>query len=89
MSILLPFLALLLVAGIAAYHRFTLAVFTALAASVLVAMAMAGANITATIVAGVILALVTLPIRSHSPAPIFCATMVDTAAPTAIAGIWR
>ncbi|MBC7657630.1 MAG: acyl-CoA dehydrogenase [Frankiaceae bacterium] len=62
MSILLPFLALLVVAGIAAYHRFTLAVFTALAASVLVALAMAGANTTATLIAGVILALATLPI---------------------------
>ena len=62
MSILLPFLALLLVGGIAAYHRFSLAVFTALAASVLVALALAGSHPTATLVAGIGLALVTLPI---------------------------
>ena len=62
MSSLLPFLALIVVAGIAAYHRFRLAVFVALAASVLVALALAGANLTATVVAGVLLALVTLPL---------------------------
>ena len=62
MSILLPFLALLLVGGIAAYHRFSLAVFTALAASVLVALALAGSHPTATLVAGIVLALATLPI---------------------------
>ena len=61
-SVLLPFLALVVVAGIAAYHRFRLAVFTALAASVLVALALAGANVTATVVAGVVLALFTLPL---------------------------
>ena len=62
MSMLLPFLALVLVAGIAAYHRFPLAVFTALAASALVALGLAGANLTATLVAGGLLALVTLPL---------------------------
>ena len=62
MSILLPFLVLLTVSGIAAYHRFSLAVFTALAASSLVAVGLAGANITATIVCAVLLALGTLPL---------------------------
>jgi acyl-CoA dehydrogenase len=59
---LLPFLALFLVAGIAAYHRFSLAVFTALAASVLVAMGLAGAPFVATVAAGILLALTTLPV---------------------------
>jgi acyl-CoA dehydrogenase len=62
MSILAPFLVLLLVVGIAAYHRFTLAVFTAIAASTLVAVGLLGGNFTATIVCGVLLALVTLPL---------------------------
>ncbi len=59
MNILLPFLVLLIIGGVAAYHRFTLAVFTALAASALVAVALAGANMTATIVCAVLLALAT------------------------------
>ena len=42
MSILLPFLALLLAVMVAAYHRLGLAVFTALAATVLVAVGLAG-----------------------------------------------
>jgi acyl-CoA dehydrogenase len=62
MSILAPFLVLLLVVGIAAYHRFTLAVFTAIAASTLVAVGLLGGNFTATVVCGVLLALVTLPL---------------------------
>ncbi|HMB43159.1 MAG TPA: acyl-CoA dehydrogenase family protein, partial [Luteimonas sp.] len=62
MSILAPFLVLLLVVGIAAYHRFTLAVFTAIAASALVAVGLLGGNFTATVVCAVLLALVTLPL---------------------------
>jgi acyl-CoA dehydrogenase len=62
MSILAPFLVLLLVVGIAAYHRFTLAVFTAVAASALVAVGLLGGNFTATVVCAVLLALVTLPL---------------------------
>jgi len=62
MSILLPILALLIAVGISAYHRFTLAVFTALAASLLVAVGLAGANFTATVVCAIVLALVTLPL---------------------------
>jgi acyl-CoA dehydrogenase len=50
MSILLPFLLLLLVAAIAAYHRFSLAVYAALSATVLVAAKLGGANATAVIV---------------------------------------
>ena len=62
MSILLPFLALLIVAGIAAYHRISLAAFTALAASTLVALGLAGSNLTATLVCATVLALVMLPL---------------------------
>jgi acyl-CoA dehydrogenase len=59
---LAPLLALLLVVGIAAYHRFTLAVFTAIAASALVVVGLLGGNFTATVVCGVLLALVALPL---------------------------
>ena len=62
MSILAPLLALLLAVGIAAYHRFSLAVFTAIAASALVAVGLLGGNFTATVVCGVLLALVALPL---------------------------
>jgi acyl-CoA dehydrogenase len=62
MSILLPFLVLLIVGAIAAYHRFSLPVFTALAASALVAVGLAGANLTATTICIVLLALATLPL---------------------------
>ena len=62
MSILAPFLALALATLLVAYHRWSLAVFTALTATLLVGVALAGANLTATIVAAVILALVTLPL---------------------------
>ena len=61
MSILIPFLALLLVGAVAAYHRFTLAVFVAVAACVLVALGLLGANLTAVLVCAVLLALFTLP----------------------------
>ncbi|WP_374472755.1 acyl-CoA dehydrogenase [Arenimonas sp.] len=62
MSILAPFLALLLATLLVAYHRWSLAVFTALSATLLVAVALAGANMTATTVAAVLLAVVTLPL---------------------------
>ena len=62
MSILAPFLALLLAILVAAYHRLSLAVFTALAATLLVACGLAGASFTATVVAAVLLALGTLPL---------------------------
>ncbi|MFT3805752.1 acyl-CoA dehydrogenase [Arenimonas sp.] len=62
MSIIAPFLALLVVAGIAAYHRWSLAVFAAIAASVLVVCGLAGASFAATVTAGVLLALVVLPL---------------------------
>jgi len=50
MSIVLPILVLLLITGIAAYHRFSLAVFTAIAATALVAVGIFGGNFTATVI---------------------------------------
>lgn len=62
MSIALPFLVLLLITGIAAYHRFSLAIFAAIAATALVAVGIFGGNVTATIVCGVLLAVIVLPL---------------------------
>lgn len=62
MSILVPFLVLLVVAGIAAYHRWSLAVFAAIAASMLVVCGLAGASFAATATAGALLALFVLPL---------------------------
>ena len=62
MSILLPFLLLLVVAAIASYHRFSLAVFAALAGTVLVACQLGGVNSTAVIVAAALLAVFVLPL---------------------------
>jgi acyl-CoA dehydrogenase len=62
MSILLPFVLLLLIAAVSAYHRFSLAVFGALAGTALVACKLGGLNTTAVIVAAVLLALVLLPL---------------------------
>ena len=47
MNVAVPFLLVLLVAVIASYHRFSLAVFAALAATALVAAQLGGANTTA------------------------------------------
>jgi len=62
MSSLAPFLALLVVGAIAAYHRFSLALFAALAATALVAAALAGASMTGTIVCAVLVAFIVLPL---------------------------
>ena len=62
MSIALPILVLLLITGIAAYHRFSLAIFTAIAATALVAVGIFGGNFIATLICGVLLALVVLPL---------------------------
>ncbi len=61
MSIALPILVLLLITGIAAYHRFSLAIFAAIAATALVAVGIFGGNFTATFICGVLLAVVVLP----------------------------
>ena len=62
MSILAPFLALFLATLLVAYHRLSLVVFAALSATLLVAVGLAGANLTATVVAGALLAVFTLPL---------------------------
>ena len=62
MSIAIPFIALLLVGAIAAYHRLRLAVWAALSASALVACWVLGANGAATAIAAVLLALVAIPL---------------------------
>jgi acyl-CoA dehydrogenase len=62
MSIAFPFIVLLLIAGIAAYHRFSLVIFTALAATGLVAVGLFGGHFLTTVICGVLLALVTLPL---------------------------
>ncbi len=62
MSIALPILVLLLITGIAAYHRFSLAIFTAIAATALVAVGIFGGNFTATVICGVLLGVIVLPL---------------------------
>ncbi|QNH20392.1 acyl-CoA dehydrogenase [Xanthomonas sp. GW] len=62
MSIVAPFLVLLLAGAFAAYHRMRLAVWAALSATLLVACWLLGAHHIATIVAAVLLALVAVPL---------------------------
>ncbi|MBO9879859.1 acyl-CoA dehydrogenase [Xanthomonas sp. D-109] len=62
MSIIAPFLVLLLAGAFAAYHRMRLAVWAALSATLLVACWLLGANHIATIVAAVALAVVAVPL---------------------------
>ncbi|MFP5373926.1 MAG: acyl-CoA dehydrogenase [Gammaproteobacteria bacterium] len=57
-----PFLVFLLVSGIAAYHRWRLATWAAATASALVAAWLLGAGTAATVAAGLLLALVALPL---------------------------
>jgi acyl-CoA dehydrogenase len=57
-----PFLVFLLVSGIAAYHRWRLATWAAATASALVATWLLGAGTAATVAAGLLLALVALPL---------------------------
>src|SRR5690606_16416548 len=62
MNIALPFLAFLLVAGIAAYHRLRLPVWVALTAVSLVACALLGANMIAVVFVALITALIAVPL---------------------------
>ncbi|QDH69288.1 acyl-CoA dehydrogenase [Marilutibacter alkalisoli] len=62
MSIAIPFIVLLVVGVIAAYHRLRLAVWVAISATALVAAWLLGASPVASIVAGVLLALASLPL---------------------------
>ncbi|GAB3104226.1 acyl-CoA dehydrogenase [Lysobacter terrae] len=62
MSIVLPFLALLVVGAIAAYHRLRLVIWVAATATALIACLLLGANITSTIIATLLAALVAVPL---------------------------
>jgi len=62
MSILAPWLALIVVIAFVSYHRFSLAVFAAIGGSALVACALLGASSVSVIVAAVVLALIVLPL---------------------------
>ncbi|MCF5964829.1 acyl-CoA dehydrogenase family protein, partial [Xanthomonas perforans] len=62
MSIIAPFLLVILAAGIAAYHRMRLATWVAISACVLVACWLLGANLTATLVAAALVVLVSAPV---------------------------
>ena len=62
MSIALPFLALLLVGAIAAYHRVRLAIWAAATLTALIGCMLLGANITAAIIATLLAALVAVPL---------------------------
>jgi acyl-CoA dehydrogenase len=62
MDVASPFLVFLLVSGIAAYHRWRLATWAAVTAATLVAAWLLGASASATVVAGLLLALVALPL---------------------------
>ena len=61
MSIAIPFVALFLATAFCAYHRLRLAVWTAIAATLLVGCWFLGANQTATLVAAGLLAVVAIP----------------------------
>lgn len=61
MSLVLPFLALLLATAFCAYHRLRLAIWAAIAATLLVACWLLGANHTATLIASGLAALVAVP----------------------------
>ncbi len=62
MSIVVPFLVLLLAGAFAAYHRLRLVVFTAIGAAALVASWLLGAHAAATAIAAILLAVATLPV---------------------------
>ena len=62
MSVIAPWLAVLLIAAFASYHRYSLAVFAALAGSALVACGLLGAEPTSLAVAAGLLAVVVLPL---------------------------
>jgi acyl-CoA dehydrogenase len=62
MSIALPFLALLIVGAVAAYHRMRLVIWAAATATALIGCMLLGANVTATIIATLMAALVAVPL---------------------------
>src|SRR4249919_1152711 len=62
MSVVVPFLLLILSGGFAAYHRLRLAYWAAITASLLVVAWLLGANATATVVAALLVAAVSIPL---------------------------
>ena len=62
MSVILPFLAVLVAGAFAAYHRMRLAVWAAITTTLLVACWLLGASLTATIIAAVLVALIAVPL---------------------------
>src|SRR5690606_7343790 len=62
MSVVVPFIALLLVGAFAAYHRVRLTTWVAISVAALVTCWFLGADRTATVVAGALLALVAVPL---------------------------
>lgn len=62
MSVLIPFLAFLVAAAFAAYHRLRLAYWVAITATLLVACWLLGANPVATSIAAIILAIIAVPL---------------------------
>ncbi|MCM2336212.1 MAG: acyl-CoA dehydrogenase, partial [Pseudomonas sp.] len=62
MSVAAPFLVFALIGAVAAYHRLRLPVWAALTATALVGCWLLGANPTATIVAGALVALIAVPL---------------------------
>ena len=62
MNVAAPFLILLLVGAIAAYHRLRLPVWVALSAAAIVLCSLLGANATANIIAALIVALIAVPL---------------------------
>ena len=74
MSVILPFLALLVATAFAAYHRLRLAYWAAITITALVACWLLGANPAATVVAAVLVALIAIPLLI--PGERFNATIV-------------
>ena len=62
MSVVVPFLLLIVAGGIAAYHRLRLAWWAAITASLLVVAWLFGANGVATLVAALLVALIAIPL---------------------------
>ncbi|PJK01598.1 acyl-CoA dehydrogenase [Lysobacteraceae bacterium NML03-0222] len=62
MSIAIPFIVILLAAGLSAYHRWRLAVWAALTATALLACWLLGAHPVATLTASILAALIALPL---------------------------
>ncbi len=62
MSVAIPFLAILLAGAFAAFHRLRLAWWAAITITLLLACWLLGANATATVIAAVLVALVTVPL---------------------------